>query len=83
MPNFSNNRRPNMWWLILLFAPFVAAPWVPFFNRVNPEAWGIPFFPWYQFLWVVIGAVVTTLVYFKAMPPLQPIRRKRREQHRE
>ena len=83
MPTFSNNRKPNMWWLILLLAPFAAVLWVPFFNRVNPEVWGIPFFFWYQFLWVVISAVVTALVYFKATPPLQPIRRKRPEQHRE
>jgi hypothetical protein len=83
MPNFSNNRKPNMRYLILLLAPLVAVLWVPFFNHVNPEVWGIPFFSWYQFLWVVISAVVTAHAYFKATPPLQPIRRKLPERHRE
>ena len=82
MANFSNNRKPNMWGLVLLLAPFVAVMWVPFFNLVNPEVWGIPFFFWYQFLWVVTSAVVTALVYSKATPQLQPIQRKRPEQDR-
>jgi hypothetical protein len=25
---------------------------------------GIPFFYWYQLLWVIIGAVFTAIVYF-------------------
>lgn len=83
MMNFSNNRKPNAWWMVLLLAPFVGVLWVPFFNRVNPEISGIPFFFWYQFLWVVISAVVTALVYFKATPPLQAIQRKRLEKHRD
>lgn len=83
MSNFSNGRKPNLWWLILLLTPFVGVLWVPFFNRVNLEVWGIPFFFWYQFLWVVISAGVTALVYFKATPQLQPNRRKRPGQHRE
>ena len=55
MSNFSNDRKPNLWWLILLLTPFVGVLWVPFFNRVNPEVWGIPFFFWYQFLWVSLA----------------------------
>ncbi len=26
---------------------------------------GIPFFYWYQLLWVIIGAVLTAIVYFR------------------
>jgi hypothetical protein len=40
----------------------VGVLWVPFFNRVNPQLWGIPFFFWHQFLWVVISAGVTGFV---------------------
>jgi len=29
---------------------------VPHFNRIKAELWGIPFFFWYQFLWVAISA---------------------------
>jgi len=25
---------------------------------------GIPFFYWYQFLWVILGAALTAIVYF-------------------
>lgn len=67
MPH-GNSRRSSQWWLLLLLAPFVGVLWVPFFNRVEPELWGIPFFFWYQFLWVIISALVTALVYLKTAP---------------
>lgn len=57
--------KPNLWWFLLLLAPFVGVLWVPFFNHITPEIWGIPFFFWYQFLWVIISALITALVYFK------------------
>jgi hypothetical protein len=38
--------------------------WPPFFNRVEPSLGGIPFFYWYQLLWVLIGAILTAIVYF-------------------
>jgi uncharacterized RDD family membrane protein YckC len=38
--------------------------WPPLFNRVEPSFSGIPFFYWYQLLWVIIGAVLTAVVYF-------------------
>lgn len=69
-----HDRKPNQWWLTLLLLPFVGVLWVPFFNRVQPELWGIPFFFWYQFLWVVLSAIVTALVYFKVAPRLHGIR---------
>lgn len=83
MTNFSNNRKPNTWWMLLLLAPFVGVLWVPFFNRVNPEISGIPFFFWYQFLWVIISAMVTALVYFMATPPLRAIQPKRPDKRRD
>ena len=43
---------------------FIASLWVPFYNRVDPTWIGIPFFYWYQMLWVIIGAVLTAIVYF-------------------
>jgi Protein of unknown function (DUF3311) len=38
--------------------------WPPFYNRVDPTWGGVPFFYWYQLLWVIIGAVLTAIVYF-------------------
>jgi len=52
------------WWYVLFVVEAVAVLWPPFYNRVEPEWYGIPFFYWYQLLWVVISAVLTAIVYF-------------------
>jgi hypothetical protein len=49
-------------WL-LLFVPFAAVAWVPFYNRETPSLFGFPFFYWYQLLWVPITSFLTYLVY--------------------
>ena len=38
--------------------------WPPFYNKIEPSWIGMPFFYWYQLLWVIIGAVLTAIVYF-------------------
>jgi hypothetical protein len=50
-------------WNLLLLLPFVALLWVPFYNFIEPTAWGIPFFYWYQFLWVLITSALIILVH--------------------
>ncbi|MDE2166733.1 MAG: DUF3311 domain-containing protein [Alphaproteobacteria bacterium] len=77
MHDGSGESRSGRWWYALLLVSFVAVLWVPFFNRVEPEIFGIPFFFWYQFLWVIISALITALVYLKTAPrthhdPLKP-----------
>jgi len=57
------NRGGKRWWYLLLVIPFIALLWVPFYNSIQPELAGIPFFYWYQFLWVIIGAALTAVVY--------------------
>ncbi len=52
------------WWYLLFIIQFVAVLWPPFYNRAEPDLIGIPFFYWYQLLWVVIGAILTGIVYF-------------------
>lgn len=52
------------WWWLLLIVPVVGPLWVPYFDRVEPQWMGIPFFYWYQFLWVPISAVISAFVYF-------------------
>ena len=52
------------WWYLLLLVQFVAVLWPPFFNRTEPHWVGMPFFYWYQLLWVIIGAALTAIVYF-------------------
>ena len=50
-------------WLLLL-VPYVAMMWVPSYNRIQPELAGIPFFYWYQLLWIVLGALILLPVWF-------------------
>jgi hypothetical protein len=57
------SRRKRLVWYVILFIPFFAAIWVPLYNRVEPSLWGIPFFYWFQFIWIVVAALVTGLAY--------------------
>ena len=57
------------WWYLLLVVPWVAMLWVPSYASAQPELAGIPFFYWYQFLWVLISAVLTAVVYFATREP--------------
>jgi hypothetical protein len=52
------------WWYLLFAVQYVAVLWPPFYNKAEPSWIGIPFFYWYQLLWVLIGAVFTAVVYF-------------------
>jgi hypothetical protein len=61
----SRSRNSGSGWYWLLLIPFVATLWVPFYNSVEPSWQGIPFFFWYQFLWIIIGAALVGLVYFR------------------
>jgi Protein of unknown function (DUF3311) len=53
------------WWYLLLIVQFIAVLYPPLYNSAVPAWAGIPFFYWYQMLWVIIGAVLTAIVYFK------------------
>jgi hypothetical protein len=48
---------------LLLLIPYAAVLWVPFYNRIGPEIAGIPFFYWYQMLWIVLGVAILIPVY--------------------
>ena len=50
---------------LLLLIPYAAMMWVPSYNRIEPELAGIPFFYWYQMLWIVLGAAVMLPIYFR------------------
>jgi Protein of unknown function (DUF3311) len=49
---------------VLVAAPVVALMWVSSYARETPMLWGIPFFYWYQFLWVFLAAGCTGLAYW-------------------
>lgn len=52
------------WLLLLLIIPFIAMLWPPFYNYTQPEFIGIPFYYWFQLLWIIITAIITAIVYF-------------------
>jgi len=63
--NEIRNRRPAWsWWYLLFIVQFVAVLWPPFYNSIEPQWHGVPFFYWYQMLWVIISAIFTAIVYF-------------------
>jgi uncharacterized RDD family membrane protein YckC len=62
-------RSSRQWWYLLLVVPFIAILWVPFYASGTPELFGFPFFYWYQFLWILISALLTTVVYFATREP--------------
>jgi Protein of unknown function (DUF3311) len=65
MNSVNGKRRDWSPWYLLFIIEFAMVLWPPFFNKVDPTLWGIPFFYWYQLLCVIIGAVITALVYFR------------------
>ncbi|MFF2924722.1 DUF3311 domain-containing protein [Streptomyces celluloflavus] len=48
---------------VCLIAPFVAMLWVSSYAKVEPTLIGVPFFYWYQMLWVLISTALTLLAY--------------------
>jgi hypothetical protein len=66
MSDHDNEHRPVrrvLWARLLLLLPFIAMLWVSSYNSVEPMVAGIPFFYWYQLLWVLIGAALIAFVY--------------------
>jgi hypothetical protein len=59
-----SERRRWSWWYLLFVIQFIAVLWPPFYNSIEPSWAGIPFYYWYQMLWVIIGAGLTAIVYF-------------------
>jgi uncharacterized membrane protein YhaH (DUF805 family) len=54
------------WCYLLLLVPFVTLSAVPLFNHVEPRLFGLPFFWWFQLMWIPLSAVLTAIVYFVA-----------------
>lgn len=52
------------WIYALLVLPFVGTLWVPFYNSEDPRLFGFPFFYWYQFAWILLGAALNAAAYF-------------------
>jgi hypothetical protein len=48
---------------LLLAVPFIAMIWISLYNKTEPSIAGIPFFYWYQLLWIPLGALLLLPVY--------------------
>ena len=64
MPEDRARREAKKGWYVLLLLQFVLALCVPFYNKVEPALAGVPFFYWYQLLMILVGAILTAVVYF-------------------
>lgn len=60
-PEAKSGRR---WWYLVLILPFIATLFPGLYNSESPAMGGLPYFYWYQLLWVVIAGFLTILVYF-------------------
>jgi uncharacterized protein DUF3311 len=62
--NGAPSKRPKgSWWYLLFVVQFLVILWPPFYNKAEPVLLGIPFFYWFQLLWVLVSAVFTAVVY--------------------
>lgn len=50
------------WYCVLVIFGLVSISW-PVYNKVEPAVWGIPFFLWFQFVWISLSAIATALAY--------------------
>ena len=47
----------------MLFRSYAAWVWVPFYNRIEPSLFGIPFFYWWQIFGIFLTAACIYPVY--------------------
>jgi hypothetical protein len=51
-------------WYLLLLLPFVGTLLPFIYNRASPPLFGLPFFYWYQLVWVVVTSLVLGVIAF-------------------
>jgi hypothetical protein len=49
--------------VLLLLLPLIGTLIPEIYNRVNPSIGGMPFYYWYQLLWIAISVTCTLIVY--------------------
>jgi len=47
----------------LLLLPFIGLLWLPFYNLDQPAWLGVPFFYWYQFIWIPVTSILVWIIY--------------------
>jgi hypothetical protein len=59
------NRRTRRWYWLLVI-PLIGTLIPPIYNVEDPTLIGLPFFYWYQLLWVPLSVLVTLTVHRQA-----------------
>ena len=57
-----NDRLMRRGWYLLLTLPFVGTLLPMLYNHARPVLFGMPFFYWYQLLWVIVTCALLVLV---------------------
>jgi uncharacterized membrane protein YhdT len=50
-------------WTWLLVVPLLGTLIPAIYNTQDPALFGLPFFYWYQMVWIPVSVLMTTLVY--------------------
>ena len=53
----------NRGWYWLLLVPLLGTLIPPIYNSAKPHLIGIPFFYWYQMVWIALSVLCTLVVY--------------------
>ena len=59
----ADGKRP-VWWLLVL--PFVALLFPGLYAHAEPALFGLPFYYWYQFAWLLATTALTAFVYMRS-----------------
>ncbi len=49
---------------LLFLIPFIGTLIPPFYSKMNPQLFGLPYFYWYLILWILITGIIGGIVYF-------------------
>ncbi len=60
----SERASARRWWYLVLIVPFVATLFPQFYSSATPSLDGLPYFYWYQLLWVVITGALTIVIHY-------------------
>ncbi len=58
-----SKKKNRSWLLLLLLIPFIVTLSPAIYNVDKPELIGIPFFYWFQLLWILLTAILTAILY--------------------
>lgn len=60
----AGRRNGRRWWYLVLIVPFIATLFPQLYDSASPSLGGLPYFYWYQLLWVVVTGVLTIVIHY-------------------